>query len=521
MFVSVDDQGGPPQATESPSAGDDPVVAAVRAIRRVVIAQSDAGELDRVGKLLRQVKGFVDVGIAAVARRADELHEAGRGAPSDEVLARSGRMSRRDAQRLGRRSRALADAPRMSNDLAAGSISGAHADALANAAGRLPEDKRGELFAMDDVLSARARESSPERFARYVGDLARQIAGDDGEAEFVSQRRSTTARYWVDQATGMYIVHAELDAELGNRVFGALDRETDRLWQAQSSEEGSELAEPLAQVGVLPELAKDRGHLAAFAMVGLIAGQRTDESSSVDPDAPVAGSGSESGAGSYGSASAARGSAPSSESTARRTPDLRPAEVEVSVLIDFETLVRGMHDRSVSEWGDGTAAPVSTIRRLACNATIVPVVLNGKGAVLDLGRGQRLASRDQRRALRSMYRTCAWAGCSVAFGRCEVHHVDPWNSSRWGGPTDLGNLLPLCSLHHHLVHEGRWRIVLDASRMLSITRPDGVLHARVRPGLRSDAPPGTGSGTASDGGSGCVSRPRQASPAARSPGPAP
>ncbi|MFM8648821.1 MAG: HNH endonuclease [Actinomycetota bacterium] len=44
----------------------------------------------------------------------------------------------------------------------------------------------------------------------------------------------------------------------------------------------------------------------------------------------------------------------------------------------------------------------------------------------------------------------------MKFAHCEPHHITPWER---GGPTDLSNLVPLCS-HHHAVHEGGRRITL-------------------------------------------------------------
>ncbi|HZY09078.1 MAG TPA: HNH endonuclease, partial [Ilumatobacteraceae bacterium] len=41
------------------------------------------------------------------------------------------------------------------------------------------------------------------------------------------------------------------------------------------------------------------------------------------------------------------------------------------------------------------------------------------------------------------------------------------------GLTDIDNLVPLCGRHHHLVHEGSWKLHLAADRTLTITRPDG------------------------------------------------
>ena len=146
---------------------------------------------------------------------------------------------------------------------------------------------------------------------------------------------------------------------------------------------------------------------------------------------------------------------------------------EVSVLIDLDTLRDGLHDRSVCETSTGEQVPVATIRRLCCDADIIPVVLDGDGVALDVGRAKRVATREQRRALRAMYRTCAHPGCTVGFDDCDIHHVNPWTPT---GLTDLDNLLPLCSRHHHLVHEGGWTLTLRADRTTVWCRPDGSVH---------------------------------------------
>jgi hypothetical protein len=91
-----------------------------------------------------------------------------------------------------------------------------------------------------------------------------------------------------------------------------------------------------------------------------------------------------------------------------------------------------------------------------------------------MGNAIRFANRAQKRALRALYRTCAFPGCDVPFHRTEAHHILPWEL---GGPTDLINLLPLCARHHHLAHEGGWALQLAADRTLSVYRPDGELHA--------------------------------------------
>ncbi len=130
----------------------------------------------------------------------------------------------------------------------------------------------------------------------------------------------------------------------------------------------------------------------------------------------------------------------------------RPAEL--LVLIDLETLRNGVHESGVCETYDGQPLPPATVRRLACDADIIPIVLDGDGRVVDVGRAKRLASADQRRALRAMHQTCAAPDCPVRFGDCDIHHLTEWNQ---GGTTNLENLIPLCTKHHHLIHEGQWR----------------------------------------------------------------
>ncbi|MGI9644236.1 MAG: HNH endonuclease signature motif containing protein, partial [Ilumatobacteraceae bacterium] len=104
------------------------------------------------------------------------------------------------------------------------------------------------------------------------------------------------------------------------------------------------------------------------------------------------------------------------------------------------------------------------------------------GNALDAGRTIRHAGRTQRRALRAMYRTCAIGGCDVPFERCEIHQIVPWEV---GGATDLANLVPACSRHHHLIHELDWRLNLHPDRTLDVTGPDGTPIATGEP----DVPP--------------------------------
>ena len=95
---------------------------------------------------------------------------------------------------------------------------------------------------------------------------------------------------------------------------------------------------------------------------------------------------------------------------------------------------------------DETLLSAGELRRLACNAHVVPAVLGGRSEILDLGRAQRLFSAAQRRALRLRDQRCRAEGCTVPATWCEAHHVRPWAR---GGATDLVDGVLLCSRHHH------------------------------------------------------------------------
>ena len=111
---------------------------------------------------------------------------------------------------------------------------------------------------------------------------------------------------------------------------------------------------------------------------------------------------------------------------------------------------------------------------MCCDANIIPYVLDGNSQVTDLGRSTRTINRAQRRKLRAMHRTCVGDNCHVSFEQCEIHHVIFW---RFKGRTDISNLVPVCSKHHHLAHEGGWTLSMTADRIVTWTRPDGTTHS--------------------------------------------
>ncbi|MEC3982871.1 DUF222 domain-containing protein, partial [Amycolatopsis sp. H20-H5] len=97
---------------------------------------------------------------------------------------------------------------------------------------------------------------------------------------------------------------------------------------------------------------------------------------------------------------------------AARSPDLPVKAGEravVTVTITLEELERRAGTAMLDGYG---AVSASQLRRMCCDASVLPAVLNGVGEVLDLGRTVRTASPAQRRALVLRDRGCTGPGCS-------------------------------------------------------------------------------------------------------------
>ena len=103
----------------------------------------------------------------------------------------------------------------------------------------------------------------------------------------------------------------------------------------------------------------------------------------------------------------------------------------------------------------GALVDPHTVRRLACDAEIVPIVLGPRSEPLDVGRLQRTVTDALRRALNLRDGGCAFPSCSRRPRRCHAHHIRYWFH---GGPTRLDNLVLLCRFHHQLIHAGHWTV---------------------------------------------------------------
>jgi hypothetical protein len=98
---------------------------------------------------------------------------------------------------------------------------------------------------------------------------------------------------------------------------------------------------------------------------------------------------------------------------------------------------------------DGLAIRPSTLRMIACNATISTMLHDAGGSVLNVGRRTRRSSAALRRAARERDRyRCRFPGCESR--RIDLHHIVFWAN---GGHTRLENIICLCKRHHAIVHD--------------------------------------------------------------------
>ena len=119
-----------------------------------------------------------------------------------------------------------------------------------------------------------------------------------------------------------------------------------------------------------------------------------------------------------------------------------------------------------------------TVRRIACDATIVIGVDDDVGHTMYEGRARREPTDAQRREVMRRDRHCRFPGCTnVTF--TNSHHVVPWKPD---GRTDLDNLALLCLHHHRLVHTRGWSMSGNANEELTFLGPSGrVMTSRPSP----------------------------------------
>ncbi len=159
-------------------------------------------------------------------------------------------------------------------------------------------------------------------------------------------------------------------------------------------------------------------------------------------------------------------------------PETGGRRPQLIVTVALEDLERRARTGMLEFAGQTTPA---ALRLLACDASVIPVVLGGRGEPLDVGRAMRTIPESLRRAVTARDRGCAHPGCDLPPAWCQIHHIIPWEHH---GPTAIDNLVMLCPTHHRLAHHSEWQIRIQHGRPEFI--PPGWIDPRRRPRRQPD-----------------------------------
>lgn len=275
----------------------------------------------------------------------------------------------------------------------------------------------------DNTLVGQAKRLGPKRFDQAVKRAIDTIRQDDGLTETNQKRAASTFTHWFDHTTGMGRFTGSLDPERYEALTTTIDQHVATLANANDT---------------TSETTHKDSNLAAAALIELVC------------------------------------------TTDKRTPNLP----HITVVIDHETATQGTHNNTIRQTGNGHELPLQAVERMMCDAVLQRVVVDNHNVPINVGRKHRTATSAQWTAIRAIYNTCAWNNCDRPLSWCQLHHITEW---RHGGATDLNNLVPLCTHHHHQVHEGQWSVKLKSTsnatpdRTLEMYKPDGTLHATAHP----------------------------------------
>jgi len=308
--------------------------------------------------------------------------------------------------------RALASLPRISAAMESGELSFSRVRALTRVA--TPEN--------EEELLELARHATAAHIEKIVRAWRRVGRLEDARTETERHFRRFLDLHPDDD--GSWVIRGRLDPEVGAVLERALAWASDQLYRNAPEAERRETTVGQRRADALAVLAEE-------AMAG----------GSAEEDATTAGSQeARTSDGSAGDAAASEEAKTADGSAGAAAARGRSGDRYQVVL-------------HVGSW-EAFHVSAETSRRLACDAGVVVMTHDAKGAALDVGRKRRTVPSAMRRALESRDGSvCRFPGCGVR--RTDAHHLTHWAD---GGRTQLDNLVLLCRRHHRAVHEGGWSV---------------------------------------------------------------
>lgn len=442
------------------------------ALADIDVADLSEGSLGETVGDFMQVRRQLDGTVAALAGRFAGSSEWAADGSRDAVawLRARGGEGFGAAREVMSTSAECAAFPAMGSALRLGSVSVRHVRLLGEVAAKFPR-LRGHLRAAEQQIVDLARVCEPARFRRELIALCYGLDPDGAREDSADRDRE----FYFRASTlmdGHVRVDGMLPAEVGQLLVAALEsarRRVERDPEPGVTPDGDPDATPGDVAGSDPASTPRGGGdqpsevdvfgnpISAPDPVDMRAlGQRNVEAlhrilvTATGPDGGLA-------------------------SVAGQRP-------QINVTVSVETLAADPGEAVECGWLERFGVPTQpitsdTARRLACDASLRPLVVDGEGQLVVFGSSTRVIPPPMRALVLRRDRHCRFAGCRARID--EVHHIVFYSR---GGPTRSDNLLGLCWHHHHLVHEGGWSIQGDANVEVKGTGPDGRVWATGPPG---------------------------------------
>ena len=321
------------------------------------------------------------------------------------------------ARQLARTAQGVAAMPQMLGAVQEGRISADQAGMVAESHKRAPMSERDQ----QELLDLGGWQGHDD-FEKTVAAREDQRRADDGMGRAERQRARRSVKVF-DGSGGMVVLHAEFDQVSGERVKIALSAMSTKML-------GDDIAyDPIRTF-------EQRN---ADALVALITQQAAANAN------PVLGG---------------------------LDCEVRPQKTVLVVSADYDAIEGQLKNAGLI---DGTPIELDELRRLACEADIVPMIFGSDGQPLHVGRAQRAPTRAQKLALYRRDGGCV--GCGLRPQVCDAHHIEPWDQN---GPTDITNLVLLCPRCHTKVHKHGHTIETDSKtgryRLQPPPRPSPMTH---------------------------------------------
>lgn len=344
--------------------------------------------------------------------------------------------------------RVMNELPETAAVFLAGDTTSEHMSALSRAAGR-SSYRREALPKADGIFSTLSSRVRPGKFRQAVDAWAHRVDAFSVAEEYVD--KAADAYLHVSTTIyGMVAVEGMLDMETGMAFVEALNATSESLFRARGP------------------------GFAASSREATCRGLNDPEAATAPSDPGTASADFRSGNRPVGRPRSSAANVASLRELLRlalTNPQMPNGTggvpVHLVVTASIETLRADLDDAGVepATMNGKVSLSAATARRLACDCAILPVVMNSKSQVLDVGRRTRLISPQLRLAIGLRDSHCRFPDCEAPIQ--DIHHIVFWAN---GGRTDRENLVGICLAHHQAVHERRYHLRGNANFKLEVLR---------------------------------------------------